>query len=272
MGTQDPLVRIETATLAGGENNQDRYAYGDGWAFVLDGATSFTETPPVHDGGWYSERLKEALVPRLEAGLTTSTTDVVTQAIQEASEAHDRALLGPCPTSTIALARWDDRAVEVFVLGDSYALWSDSSEVTELTDDRLARIGQELRVAYQQRLLDGYGFDAEHRSLLYRLQLEQLRHRNKQGGYWIAGDYPKAAEHGVRRRIDREVAEWLILCTDGLNLGARKALGQGSNEITSVLELAAQEEREDPRAMQHPRAKIHDDKTAILVRFTQERN
>lgn len=54
MGPGGPLVTVRAATLAGGEKNQDRFAYGDGWAFVLDGASSFGTTQPEHDGAWYA--------------------------------------------------------------------------------------------------------------------------------------------------------------------------------------------------------------------------
>lgn len=51
MGTP-PQVKIRAATLAGGRNNQDRYSYGDGWAVVLDGASSLrTQIAPKTVGG-----------------------------------------------------------------------------------------------------------------------------------------------------------------------------------------------------------------------------
>lgn len=59
-------MTITTATLAGSTNNQDRLVVGDGFAAVLDGATSVAGDRS-HDPGWYAGQLALALretVPR----------------------------------------------------------------------------------------------------------------------------------------------------------------------------------------------------------------
>jgi len=214
MGTARPLVHIEAATLAGGDNNQDRYAYGDGWAFVLDGATSYSDTPPVHDGGWYAERLKNALVPRLTKNPDRPTVDIVADSIREAASAHHPGQ-GPCPTSTIALARWDADQVELYVLGDSYACALTDDGPVILTDDRLSKIGVGLRTLYRQRLREGYGFDDRHREILEALQRVEAAHRNRRGGYWIAGEARSAAYFGNGVLLEVPHTRRLLLASDG---------------------------------------------------------
>lgn len=268
MGTQDPLVHIEAATLAGGEKNQDRYAYGDGWAFVLDGASSFSETPPVHDGGWYADRLKTSLAAGLATGFGVATPDLVAQAIGDASSAHRESIHGPCPTSTIAMARWDRHTVELYVLGDSFALWCDSDDFSVFTDDRLSWIGQGLRFAYRRRLLNGSGFDEHHRYLLAKLQEEQHHHRNQLNGYWIAGDAPQAAYHARIVKLARIADTRILLCTDGVSANLRrKLLVCRSAQLGMASELLKQysQEEGDPLGRRWPRSKIHDDKTAIRI-------
>lgn len=177
-----PLVRIEAATLAGGEVNQDRYAYGNGWAFVLDGASSFDSPRSDHDGGWYAERLKDALATRLRDNPCRPTVDLVAGAITDAASAHDPRD-GECPASTIALARWTTDELELYVLGDSDAISSTNDDVTVTTDKRLAAVAPDLRAHYRRRLSHGTGFDATHRALLSDLQRRETLSRNRDDGY-----------------------------------------------------------------------------------------
>lgn len=269
MGTARPLVHIEAATLAGGDNNQDRYAYGDGWAFVLDGATSYSDTPPVHDGGWYAERLKNALSPRLTKHPERPTVDIVADSIREAASAHHPSQ-GPCPTSTIALARWDADLVELYVLGDSYACALTDEGPIVLTDNRLKQFGKGLRTLYRQRLREGHGFDDRHREILQGLQGVEAAHRNRLHGYWIAGSTPQAARMGLSLRLHTGRPHRLLIATDGslrtihaLNRINPPAPLSPSRRLLQLQEL----EDSDQSASRFPRSKIHDDKTEISIKF-----
>ncbi len=271
MGTARPRVRIEAATLAGGDNNQDRYAYGDGWAFVLDGATSYSDTPPIHDGGWYAERLKNALAPRLTTQPDRPTVDIVADAIQEAASAHHPSQ-GPCPTSTIALARWDADQVELHVLGDSYAYALTDEGPTILTDNRIKQFGKGLRTLYRQRLREGHGFDDRHREILQALQRVEAAHRNRARGYWVLGDNRLVGAQGIS--VKRHAAEVtrILLATDGVPTGqltdclrSRRAVPAAAQ----ILSLAEEAETLDTLGCSHPRAKKSDDKTLIVVTFAR---
>lgn len=272
MGTRDPLVRIEAATLAGGDNNQDRYAYGDGWAFVLDGASSFSETPPVHDGGWYADKLRAALVAQLVDTPQIATLELVATAIREASTDHNSTTQGSCPASTIALARWDADVVELYALGDSVAaLIAPNDEVSTLLNDvRIERVGRKMRDAYRRRLADGHGFDFGHRQLLRQLQDSQGNARNRDGGFWIASDDPAAAGHGYLQCVVQAEMR-LVLFSDGLTTiqtpeRACSALVEGE-DLSTCLALVALREAADPNGTQFPRSKLHDDKTVVLADF-----
>ncbi|WP_394275160.1 hypothetical protein [Luteococcus sp.] len=270
MGTQDPLVHIEAATLAGGDNNQDRYAYGDGWAFVLDGASSFSDVPPVHDGGWYAERLRNALTVGLATGQQTTTPQIVGRAIRMASADHDEHKQGPCPNSTIALARWDSQWLDLYALGDSSIFCATKSGILEVTDHRINSVGIDVRRKYAQRLRTGSGFDEHHRELLAELQQKQLSLRNKNDGYWIAGSQPEAARVAEARRLCRSDVKSLILNTDGVpSETARNLLENGAamEGLQEVLRRLHGHEERDPNGVQVPRGKVHDDKTMVSVEF-----
>lgn len=271
MGTGRPHVEITAATLAGGRKNQDRFAYGDGWAFVLDGASSFTKAQSEHDGGWYAERLKQALSAGLTDSAEHTTPGIVEDAIRAVGDAHGGDAAS-CPTSTIGLARWNDETLEVYVLGDStVALISDNSEEL-LSDTRMENIADPVRKEYRARLSAGHGFDERHRELLQHLQTEQAAARNNAGGYWIAGAQPAAAHHGLCRMRPLETIRGVVLATDG----AATALKYGTlpnwkafteTDIQAVIEDARRAEESDPQAARWPRSKPHDDKTAVAITF-----
>ena len=270
MGTGGPPVTIRAATLAGGEKNQDRYAYGDGWAFVLDGASSFATERPEHDGGWYAERLKNALSQELTTNPGAATVDIVARAIEVAASAHDDP--ETCPTSTIAMARWSADTIEVYVLGDSTAVLINDGGEQEFTDSRLADIAPEIRAEYRSRLAEGHGFDERHRELLQELQARQASVRNRMGGYWIAGSEPKAAPQGLVQRRPAVSVKAVVLATDG----AATALRYGHKcdwtaftrtDVGRLLTTAQATEEADPQGAEWPRSKAHDDKTAQVIRF-----
>lgn len=274
MGTGHPHVEITAATLAGGSKNQDRYAYGDGWAFVLDGASSFGNTQPDHDGGWYAERLRTFLAADLSSKTGESTVATVARAIEAASAGHPDPKT--CPSSTIALARWSAETVETYVLGDStVALIADDREFV-ISDLRLADVAAQERAEYRSRLAGGYGFDARHQELLQDLQATQAAARNRANGYWIAGAEPEAAHHGLTDCRPRSQLHAVVLATDGAAAGIRyghfptwAAFVTGDPQDT--LHRVHAVESEDPLAMRWPRSKLHDDKTTVCVLLPKPR-
>jgi len=269
--SEDPLPpNIRPATRAGGSNNQDRFLVGDGFAAVLDGATSVAGDRS-HDPGWYAEQLARAIgetVPR--GGLLAGA---VADAIRIVRDTHG---LTPetAPTSTVALARWSDDVVETYVLSDSFVvtLRADGAETVH-TDDRLDAVGASERAAYRARLAAGSGYDVEHGEVLLALQAEQARRRNQPGGYWIAGAEPEAAAHGITTVEERSGVVALLLASDGVDperhpeattwRGLYDEVTKGGPAPT--LDRIHDAESEDPGGERWPRSKRHDDKTLVTV-------
>lgn len=272
MGTGRPHVEITAATLAGGSKNQDRYAHGDGWAFVLDGASSFATVQPEHDGGWYAERLKDALSRELTVNPESATVDIVARAIKDASSAHDDP--ETCPTSTVAMARWTAKTVEVYVLGDSSAVLIGGGGEEEITDSRLAAIAPQIRAEYRLRLSEGHGFDERHRELLQELQAQQASRRNSTLGYWIAGADPEAAQRGIMHTGLLGSTSSVVLATDGAAKGISYGIAPSWRIFTTVnlyesLRAIHQLEALDERAKSFPRSKPSDDKTVIIIEIAE---
>lgn len=261
---------IRAATLAGGSNNQDRYITGSGFAAVLDGATSVAGDRS-HDPGWYAEQLAEAIGQTVPRGGPLG--DAVAEAIRIVRDAH--ALSSETtPTSTVALARWSESAVETYVLGDSYVvvLRSDGTEEVH-TDDRLDSVGVDERGAYQNRLAEGCGYDAGHRALLLKLQAAQAQRRNRPDGYWIAGADPEAGLRGLSATADLASVAALVLASDGVAIERHSGgttwtdLYRASvrHGLDAVLESIHKSEATDLNGQRWPRSKVHDDKTLVTV-------
>lgn len=274
MGTANPPVTITAATRKGsGRTNQDRYIIGPNFAAVLDGASSFSEEQPEHDGGWYAETLGAELRNLLIAHPDDPLPGSVEHAIENVVTEHD---LRPetSPSSTIALARWDSQHVETYVLGDSTVaiIHQDGSE-NVYSDDRLASIGGGLRRAYREQLAAGNGFDDQHRQLLASLQAEQARWRNRAGGYWIAGGEPRAAHHANSRTQAREAVASLLLATDGAASGITRYgilpswSSVTANVVADLLGATEALEKADAKGQQWPRSKRSDDKTLVVLRL-----
>lgn len=265
-------VHVKVATRAGGHRNQDRYLVGDGYAAVLDGASSFARRQPQLDGEWYAEKLTEALERHLSHRAHEDTAQIVARSIADVAQLHG-GHEAACPTCTLALTRWDEKTAEVYVLGDSTVSVIGLHGEQNHTDTRLDDIAPDIHRQVRGRLAAGHGFDGPHRELLAELQREQAHARNTRDGYWIAGADSEAAHHAYRRTYRREEVELLALATDGAAsiMGTYelypnwRAFALAEPEFS--LQRAVEVEAQDPLATRWPRSKVHDDKTLLIVRL-----
>jgi serine/threonine protein phosphatase PrpC len=271
MGTDDSRVSIAAATLAGASSNDDCYAFGEGWAFVLDGASVFAADQPTDQRARYAAQLRRALAHHLD-GRSSDISHSVAHAIHTAAIRYPSEAV--CPTSTVAAATWNAECVHVYVLGDSTAAVVTANAEHVTTDDRLVRIAPHLRHSYRARLARGGGFDNHHRRALVALQAEQAAMRNTAGGYWIAGADPSAALNGYVHTVARRGVLAVVLATDGA-AAAVTTYGQydnwralASDEPASVVRRAHDAELTDPDGRRWPRSNPHDDKTLVIARLT----
>jgi hypothetical protein len=234
---------------------------------VLDGASAFAARDVP--ASTYAQHLGSTL-----AALVDGTDEVLTvllaEAIKTTAAALDLTPGGRAPSSTIAVVRKrEDASVDVLVLGDSQVVIP--GEI--IRDDRLGPLATEQRTTYRERLASGHGYDDEHRQILAALQAEQLRHRNKPGGYWIAEADPTAAEHALTRHLSPDEVPWCVLATDGAykpmeHLGLDDwpiVAAADSNALAAILRRCQDWESTDKQGQQLLRAKCHDDKTLAAV-------
>jgi hypothetical protein len=275
MSAPAPRMTITTATLRGsGKANQDQVVVTDHAVAVLDGATSWLPQDPSRDGGWYAKSLAASLLPRLDAD--QPTPDVLADAI---AEVRDRFGLNAenSPESTVTIARWGDRSLDVFVLGDSpAALFFLSSEPVVVRDDRLQAIGANARAAYRNHLRGGHGYSPDLRAIIAGVQMAEHEARNKAGGYWIAAADPDAAFQAITASFALSELSAVALLTDGASAAvddyehprtwAELLPEIETRSLAGLLNWTHGLEETDPDGKRWPRAKPHDDKTVALIR------
>ncbi|WP_404385012.1 hypothetical protein LL946_04005 [Knoellia locipacati] len=261
-------MQTVTAQLPDHRHSDDRVFLTDNAVIVMDGASAFL--PVAVPVTAYVDTLGSHLLQGLRADPEGELPDLLRAAIAHTAKALD---LKPrhSPSSTVAMARVSPEAVDLLVLGDSQV----ATPERIMRDDRLAQIAPDQRKAYRTRLAAGRGYDDTHRALLRDLQAEQVRHRNVDGGYWIAEADPDAADHALTSRLMRFETPWLVLATDGaykpmehLGLDDWTALAVGSPEQLSAVLATCEdwEERQDPTGIGLVRAKRHDDKALATMR------
>ncbi|GGS21655.1 hypothetical protein [Actinokineospora fastidiosa] len=211
---------------------------------LLDGATSAT-----HPAGPYAVALAAQLAGRLTAAPEVGLADHLAGAIRAVAR-HHGFTPGDSPSSTVALARWDESAVEALVLADSpvVAFHPDGGH-TVVADTRL----RDLRPVTAE-------------------QVAGLR--NRPGGFWVAEALPGAAREAVQARWDRAEVTDLIMASDGVSCGVDDygVLTWPSILDTvraagpfAVLDAVRSAEESDPDARRWPRSKRHDDQAMVWV-------
>jgi hypothetical protein len=253
-----PLVR--TAELpAPHRPSEDRVFRAANAVVVLDGASQ--PEPAALDGGWLADTLGREVRRRL-ADDRRDLADILADAITAVARANGL-VPGAAPSTTISIVRWDDRAVDVLVLGDSPVVASTiKGEILPVRDDRLRRVAAQQRE--RRRAADSDRGDW--RALV---QAERAG-RNRSGGYWIAEAAPEAAHHARRARWDRRELAAVLAVTDGVSAGVDRygvldwagAFALEPAELVRVVHVA---EEGDSERRRWPRGKVHDDKTAAHV-------
>ncbi|MCP2259425.1 Protein phosphatase 2C [Streptoalloteichus tenebrarius] len=260
------------AERPGAGRTEDRVVVLPNAVALLDGAT--TLLPTAHDGGWYAERLGEALRTRLADGTGTDLADVLAAAIEDVVTTHDLRP-GESPSSTVALVRWDDEVVEGLVLADSPVVAFTDADVHVVADHRLAQVPR--TVAYGPRLRAGGGFDDEHWATLVASARGVREWRNREGGFWVAEAVPAAAHQAVRASWPRADVRAVVMASDGVSCGVEDygvfpdwsallacAERHGPD---AVLDRVRAAEESDPDGRRWPRSKRHDDQSLAVIRF-----
>jgi hypothetical protein len=273
MSTADtPVALITTAHREGsGGPSQDRVFVGTSAVAILGGAAQ--AEPGERDGGWLADQLGVELMHRLETSDDVDLADALHGAITAVA---DRFALSPgvSPSTTVSVVRWSAATVDVLLLGDSpVAGRFRAGRLAVVRDDRLRQLAG--REAYEKAIAAG-GFAAG-RPQVSRALLEQHRAvRNTAGGYWIAEAVPAAAHNAIRTTWPANEVEAVLMLTDGAADGVdatgaaevwSAAISMAIDDLQGLLDNIHAAEAWDEHGTRWPRAQLHDDKAAALIKF-----
>ncbi|MGW5791001.1 hypothetical protein ACWEV3_10385 [Saccharopolyspora sp. NPDC003752] len=262
-------ISATTAQLPAFTESDDKVFTTSNAVIVLDGASAFRPIPVSASA--YATTLGGELRRSLEEQPTSDLPSLLAGAIRSTTSRLNL-VAGDSPSSTVAIVRQREDAVDSLVLGDTAIIFPD--EV--ISDERIDALNLVERRQYQERLADGYGYDEVHKRLLRELQDQQVKYRNRRGGYWIAEADPAAADHAITSVRHVRATPWAILATDGaFNTLSHMGLdnwGEVATGDEAALAMLLEQSRQweaitDPDGQAFPRAKRHDDKAIVTIRF-----
>jgi hypothetical protein len=277
------VTRADTVHDAGGAVNEDLVHVGDGIAWVLDGATGLRDErlfePLGSDAAFFVHLIDEELrrradtpapLPRLVEAALAAVSGRLSPSLERLG---DRAQI---PTAAIALARLAESRLDLFVLGDCRIVaYHPQGLLLDLLDWR-HRAFDEVALRRIKELRDQGMGPAESRAAIQDLLVAHRRSTNQPGGYWILGNDPEAARHGISLTLENPPGDLrLLLMTDGFFSLLDYGLFQSSrslidfieeNGLDRALQLLRAEEDADPDCLRHPRFKRSDDATAAYLR------
>lgn len=267
------IARIRTAVRQGAERPcEDRVLTTPNAVIVLDGATGPARTDQT--GGWLADTIGTRLYRTITDHPDVDLAEALASTI--ASVANKNELQpGMAPSTTVSIARWNEDAVDVLVLGDSPVIGiTRDRRILQARDDRLANIAVAERTALRATTSGSPGEDRT--AAWARLVDAQRQYRNRPGGYWIAEACPDAAHNAIRARWDTRNLTCILAMTDGVSNGVDRygiprdwltASELARVEPSRLVNLVHKIEAGDPDRHRWPRSKRHDDKAIAVVDF-----
>jgi hypothetical protein len=281
------LEIVESLSVASGAENEDRAGAAGSLAWVIDGATDVLPqalTAGYSDAAWFAAAMNQALheiaadaPPSLAAlpGLIAQrTAPAFLGAARRPPDGH-----GDHPSAAgIVIRTSGSGAIDYVSLGDCVLMAE--------TEDGLARIGIDERAAGDAWVVDALTAAAEKNErpltradLWPRLHAVRAR-MNTPGGYGIfsiTAPPPSMVMHGSLR-VPRDGR--LLLASDGLTRlvdvfrrydPAGLFAAAWERGLASLVQELRTLEEADRDCTRHPRAKVSDDTTGVLLRLKSAR-
>lgn len=193
-------VQVSFATEAGSAAvpNEDALVAAPNAVVVVDGVTApkGLSTGCIHGTPWYASTLAAQTIAILVREPAADLKWALAQALSTVAASHT----GTCdltahgtPSATVALMRTTETSLDYLVLSDATVAIQTVDGIQITSDNRIDDLFGDLRQAVQAAPVGS----AERESRLVELVTTQRRLRNVEGGYWLAGAIPDAAERAL---------------------------------------------------------------------------
>jgi hypothetical protein len=285
------LALLAQYSLAAQDVNEDRavcdLAHDAAW--LLDGATGLTPDrvlPGASDARWFVDEIFAGISAGLAA--KAATPDVLKGAVDHAADAFAKAALRPdappehMPCASFVMTRLlDGTTLELTNLGDCVILLREvaTGRVSPFGTSRLRALDAVVEKEIGTLLAGGLHHAAARERVLPMI----VRHRsrmNEDDGYWILDLSPRCLAHLEQWTLPAHPGNEILLMSDGFSrlvdtfcrydwagLFAKSAVPSG---IAHLMAELREIERADATCRAHPRYKVSDDATAMLLRVSAD--
>lgn len=279
------------ATAPGSKTNEDAYgvwpdAKAPQAAWVLDGVTGINDRallPGPTDAAWFVAQAQEALPALLATAGDRPAPELIAQLSAALTVRQDAAWLSPdgaagheTPAASFVLYRQLGAAIEIARLGDCLVLleWMDG-HVQLLDDPALAAIEADLKARILHLRTKGIADPAAILGAMMPALRNIRRRRNIAGGYGVLTADQSCLDLLQVDRFPADDLRSILLVSDGYYrlvdvYGAmsdaellRRTIESGAEKMLAELRAI---EAADPHGALHPRLKMADDATALLLR------
>ncbi|MDY0872679.1 protein phosphatase 2C domain-containing protein [Dongia rigui] len=280
---------LGAVTAPGTRINEDAYAIWPGpearAAWVLDGVTGINDHPLLPgptDAAWFVAQVQEILPRLLAAGSDVPTETLLGRLIGELRATQERSWRdgmsgdhGETPAASFTLARRIGDEIEIARLGDCPVLLETHDGRVHLLDDAILA---EIEADLKRQILAHRARGVHEAATLFQEMRPALRairqRRNQAGGYGVLSAEQNSIGLLQRDRFPAKDIRHLLLLSDGY-YRLVDVYGHDSNE--SLLQQTIAQgpaenlarlrriEAEDPTGVKHPRLKMADDATALLL-------
>jgi hypothetical protein len=209
-------VGLASAPGTAGGSNEDLVLATPRIVVVADG----TGVPAEFDSGcmhgtaWYVSQLVTQIAACEASAPTADLPSILAEALTAVASAHvdtcDLTADGT-PSATVAVLRIAARELDYLVLSDATIALDMDSKTQVISDDRIAGLFGDLRQAVRAAPVG----TPEREARLLELVTTQRRLRNVDGGYWVAGAAPDAAQYAITGRVPLADVRSAAAMTDG---------------------------------------------------------
>lgn len=205
--------------------NEDKITIIDGAAWVLDGATGITGkriTEKETDALWYVEKINNYLTNNINS--PNSLKDIMKSAIREVKESYityegyKNLEEVDYPCAAIALARFNSKELEYYVMGDCTLIYKERDEkAVEIVDKKIIGLEEKILNSMVKVSKEKKVSILEARRYCDNEVLNVRKMKNKSDGYWILELNEEAIDNGLYGKvaISKEVS--ISLTSDGFS-------------------------------------------------------
>lgn len=242
---------------------------------VADGATAPAglDTGCVHGTVWYVNQLATQIATCEASAPESSLKAVLAEALASVARSHaDTCNLDAdgTPSASVGVLRVASETLDYLVLSDVTVVLGLDSRTEVICDDRIAELFDYLR----QAVWSAPAGSTEREARLRELVLTQRKLRNVDGGYWLAGATPLAAQHAITGSASIGDVHSAAMMTDGaarlVDLFDALTWDDALTELSTTgptewINGTREFEDADPALLKWPRYKRSDDAAVAFV-------